>query len=64
MLDIQHNAVVQLVTTTPVPLDRHNCLEAIIIRGRPEDIEPPRLSIGGLRELRFSALTRVSRLHL
>ena len=64
MLDIQHDAVVQVVATTHVHLDHHNCLETIIIRGRPADIEQMRLTIGGLRGVRFSALTRVSRLDL
>jgi CopG family nickel-responsive transcriptional regulator len=64
MLDIQHNAVVQVVATTHVHLDHHNCLEAIILRGRPADIEEMRLMIGGLRGVRYSALTRAARLEL
>jgi CopG family nickel-responsive transcriptional regulator len=62
MLDIQHDEFVHVVATTHVHLDHHNCLETIIIRGLPADIERMRLMIGGLRGVRFSALTRASRL--
>jgi CopG family transcriptional regulator, nickel-responsive regulator len=64
MLDIQHDEYVHVVATTHVHLDHHNCLETIIIRGLPADIERMRLMIGGLRGVRFSALTRASRLEL
>jgi CopG family transcriptional regulator, nickel-responsive regulator len=64
MLDIQHDELVHVVATTHVHLDHHNCLETIIIRGLPADIERMRLLIGGLRGVRFSALTRASRLEL
>jgi CopG family transcriptional regulator, nickel-responsive regulator len=64
MLDIQHDEYVHVVATTHVHLDHHNCLETTIIRGRPADIEHMRLLIGGLRGVRFSALTRASRLDL
>jgi CopG family nickel-responsive transcriptional regulator len=64
MLDIQHDEFVHVVATTHVHLDHHNCLETIIIRGLPADIERMRLMIGGLRGVRFSALTRASRLEL
>jgi CopG family nickel-responsive transcriptional regulator len=61
MLDIQHDEFVHVVATTHVHLDHHNCLETIIIRGLPADIERMRLMIGGLRGVRFSALTPASR---
>ena len=64
MLDIQHDEFVHVAATTHVLLDHHNCLETIIIRGLPADIERMRLMIGGLRGVRFSALTRASRLEL
>jgi CopG family nickel-responsive transcriptional regulator len=64
MLDIQHDAYVHVVATTHVHLDHHNCLETIIIRGEPEQIKRLRLEIGGLRGVRFSALTRASRIAL
>jgi CopG family nickel-responsive transcriptional regulator len=62
IIDIQHRDFVHVVATTHVHLDHNNCLETIIIRGRPQEIERIRLEIGGLRGVRFSDLTRVSRL--
>jgi CopG family transcriptional regulator, nickel-responsive regulator len=45
-----------------VHLDHHNCLETIIIRGQPAEIERISSAIGGLKGVRFSDLTRASRL--
>jgi CopG family nickel-responsive transcriptional regulator len=62
ILDIQHRQFVHVVATTHVHMDHSNCLETIIIRGRPQEIERLSLEIGGLRGVRFSDLTRASRL--
>jgi CopG family transcriptional regulator, nickel-responsive regulator len=62
ILDIQHRELVHVVATTHVHLDHHNCLETIIIRGRPTEIEALSLEIRGLKGVRFSDLTRTSRL--
>lgn len=62
ILDIQHRELVHVVATTHVHLDHHNCLETIIIRGRPTEIEALSLEIRGLKGVRFSDLTRASSL--
>ena len=62
ILDIQHRQYVHVVATTHVHLDHHNCLETIIIRGMPAEIERLSLEIGGLRGVRFAELTRASRI--
>lgn len=62
ILDIQHRQYVHVVASTHVHMDHHNCLETIIIRGRPAEIERLSLEIGGLKGVRFSDLTRASRL--
>jgi CopG family transcriptional regulator, nickel-responsive regulator len=62
ILDIQHRQFVHVVASTHVHMDHHNCLETIIIRGRPAEIERLSLEIGGLKGVRFSDLTRASRL--
>lgn len=64
IVDIQHRDFVHVIATTHVHLDHHNCLETIIIRGRPSDIETLSLEIGGLRGVRFADLTRASRLEV
>ena len=61
ILDIQHRQYIHVVATTHVHMDHHNCLETIIIRGMPAEIERLSLEIGGLRGVRFSELTRASR---
>ncbi|EGV20412.1 nickel-responsive transcriptional regulator NikR [Thiocapsa marina] len=61
ILDIQHRQYIHVVATTHVHMDHHNCLETIIIRGMPVEIERLSLEIGGLRGVRFSELTRASR---
>ena len=62
ILDIQHRQYVHIVATTHVHMDHHNCLETIIIRGKPAEIERLSLEIGGLRGVRFAELTRASRI--
>ncbi|BCU06589.1 nickel-responsive transcriptional regulator NikR [Allochromatium tepidum] len=61
ILDIQHRQYIHVVATTHVHLDHHNCLETIIIRGMPAEIERLSLEIGGLRGVRFAELTRASK---
>lgn len=62
ILDIQHRQYVHIVATTHVHMDHHNCLETIIIRGMPAEIERVSCEIGGLRGVRFAELTRASRI--
>lgn len=62
ILDIQHRQYVHVVATTHVHIDHHNCLETIILRGLPAEIERLSQEIGGLRGVRFADLTRTSRL--
>ena len=61
ILDIQHHQYVHIVASTHVHMDHHNCLETIIIRGMPAEIERLSIEIGGLRGVRFAELTRASR---
>lgn len=38
LVDLQHQHHSQIICTTHVHLDAHNCLEVIVIRGRTEDV--------------------------
>ncbi|MEJ2720127.1 MAG: nickel-responsive transcriptional regulator NikR [bacterium] len=60
ILDIQHGAAVDVLCTTHVHLDHHNCLEAIIIKGGPADIDRISIQLGGLRGVKYARLTRAS----
>ncbi|CBG40447.1 nickel-responsive transcriptional regulator NikR [Helicobacter mustelae] len=58
MIDIQHSADTEILCTTHVHLDHHNCLETIIFRGKSADIHQIALEIAGLKGVKFSKLTQ------
>ncbi|MEZ0361881.1 MAG: nickel-responsive transcriptional regulator NikR [Hydrogenobacter sp.] len=60
MLDIQHSAHVKVLCSTHIHLDHHNCLECIMLKGKPDEIENISISIGGLRGVKFAKLTKAS----
>jgi CopG family nickel-responsive transcriptional regulator len=60
LVDSQHDEYVNILCSTHVHLDRDNCLETIIIKGRSQDIERVAIRSGGLRGVRFAKLTRAS----
>ncbi|CRF41500.1 nickel-responsive transcriptional regulator NikR [Helicobacter ailurogastricus] len=60
MIDIQHESHISILCTTHVHLDTHNCLETIILKGKPADIMHLHLEIGGLKGVKFSKLTKAS----
>jgi CopG family nickel-responsive transcriptional regulator len=57
---IQHDHYVQTLCATHVHLDHDNCLETIILRGTPDQIERMALAIAGLKGVTFSDLTRAA----
>ena len=60
IVDLQHSQYINILCSTHVHLDRDNCLEIIIIKGRPQEIERIAIKSGGLRGVRFAKLTRAS----
>ncbi len=62
ILEIQHHRYVHVIATTHVHLDHDNCLEAIILYGKPAEIEQLSHELSGLRGMRFAKLTRAARL--
>ncbi|BCD45232.1 nickel-responsive transcriptional regulator NikR [Helicobacter suis] len=60
MIDIQHESHISILCTTHVHLNANNCLETIILRGKPADIMHLHLEIGGLKGVKFSKLTKAS----
>jgi CopG family nickel-responsive transcriptional regulator len=62
MLDVQHSQYLKVLCSTHVHLDHHNCLETIILAGRPPEIERLSDEIATLRGVRFAELTRASKL--
>ncbi|WP_457640419.1 nickel-responsive transcriptional regulator NikR [Persephonella sp.] len=64
MIDIQHSKYVNIMCNTHVHLDHHNCLETIIIKGKPSEIEKIAIEIGGLKGVKFAKLTKSSKVEL
>lgn len=60
IMDVQHNRYVNVLCTTHVHLDHHHCLETIIIKGHPPEIERIADEIAGLKGVRFAELTRAA----
>lgn len=60
IVDLQHSQYINILCTTHVHLDRDNCLETIIIKGQPREIERIAIRSSGLRGVRFAKLTRAS----
>jgi CopG family nickel-responsive transcriptional regulator len=64
LVHTQHSRYVNILCSTHVHLDHDNCLETIIIKGRPSEIEKISIEIAGLRGVRFSKLTRTARVDM
>jgi len=60
MLSIQHHFHMKVLCSMHIHLDYHNCLEVIVLRGKPSDIEELSISIGGLKGVKFAKLTKTS----
>jgi len=60
IVDAQHSAYVNILCSTHVHLGHHHCIEAIIIKGKPREIEKIRARIGGIRGVKFAKLSRAS----
>lgn len=60
MIDIQHNAVVEILCNTHIHINHNNCLENIILKGNKIDIENLSLSIGGLKGVQFYKLIKTA----
>lgn len=59
LLDLQHKHHVNVLCSTHLHLDHHNCLEVIVLRGMAEELESLANQIGGLRGVKLSKLSRV-----
>lgn len=62
--EAQHSAYVNILCSTHVHLDHHHCLETIIVKGRPAEIERIKDQIAGIRGVRFARLVRASTVDL
>lgn len=63
MLDIQHNTLVNIVCSTHIHIDHHNCLEVIILRGLPKSIVEISNYISGLNGVKFAKLVKTANIN-
>lgn len=63
MLDIQHNTLVNIVCSTHIHIDHHNCLEVIILRGLPKIIVEISNYIAGLNGVKFAKLVKTANIN-
>jgi CopG family nickel-responsive transcriptional regulator len=64
IMEAQHNRYVNVLCSTHVHLDHNNCLETIIIKGTPPEIEKITIRIAGLRGVKFAKLTKASKVNM
>jgi CopG family nickel-responsive transcriptional regulator len=62
MIDLAHHSAAVVLCSTHVHIDHTNCMETIVLKGKPSEIESVAAQIGGLRGVLFAKLTRASRL--
>ena len=62
IIQLQHSQYINMLCSTHVHLDHNNCLDTIIMRGTPPEIEKISTRLGGLRGVKFAKLTRASRI--
>ncbi|MCF8055022.1 MAG: nickel-responsive transcriptional regulator NikR [Desulfocapsa sp.] len=55
--ELQHDFHHQIVSTTHVHMDHHNCLEVIIVRGKADEVRGLADSLGALRGVRNASLS-------
>lgn len=60
MMSIEHDANVDIVCTTHIHVNRDNCLETLVLRGKARNIENLADKIGGLKGVKFSKLTKAA----
>ena len=56
LIDLQHNHLLQVIASTHVHLDHHNCLEVIILKGKVKEIEKLGNNIASLKGVKLSRM--------
>ncbi|WP_297889861.1 nickel-responsive transcriptional regulator NikR [Sulfurihydrogenibium sp.] len=64
MIDIQHNHYLNVLCSTHIHLDHYNCLEVIIIKGKPQEIIDVSNNISGLNGVKFAKLIKTANIKL
>lgn len=54
LVELQHSHLLQVIASTHVHLDHHNCLEVIILKGKVGEIEKVANNMASLRGVKLS----------
>ncbi len=57
LINVQHNYHDVIISTQHIHLDHHNCLEVIVVKGNPKQIEKLASQLKATRGVKHSALT-------
>jgi len=60
LVDIQHNHLLEVIASTHVHLDHHNCLEVIILKGKVKEIEKLGNNIASLKGVKLSRMNMMA----
>ena len=58
--ELQHNHLLQVIASTHVHLDHHNCLEVIILRGKVSEIEKLADNMTAMKGVKISRVNMMS----
>jgi len=56
LVNLQHSHILQVIASTHVHLDHHNCLEVIILKGKVKEIEKLGNNIASLKGVKLSRM--------
>jgi len=57
LMDVQHDHHRIIISTQHIHLDHHNCLEVIVLRGKPKEVEKLAEGLSVLKGVKHSSLT-------
>ncbi|MFA6424607.1 MAG: nickel-responsive transcriptional regulator NikR [Phycisphaerae bacterium] len=60
LVGLQHNHLLEVIASTHVHLDHHNCLEVIMLRGKVMDIEKLGNNITSLKGVKLSRMNMMA----
>lgn len=60
MIELQHTHSLNVVCNLHVHINHHDCLETILLKGAPSEIERISNEIGALKGVKHTALTRTT----
>ena len=60
LVEIQHNHLLEVIASTHVHLDHHNCLEVIILKGQVKEVEKLGNKIASLKGVKLSRVNMMT----